>query len=411
MANRLNPFKPNHPVYSGMFAGRYKELKKIDNSLFQTSFNNPANLLLIGERGIGKTSLLLVAKYFAQGDIILESKKHNFLTVQFNINSDFSTLDFVLKFQSVLKREIYKQYKTHRIIEEFWGFIKRIEISGCKINSEEKTEVQLIIDDFIYSLINTVNSICEDKTNPKEGILVLIDEADTANESLNLGALLKNLTETLVTENCNRVLFILAGLPHVTEVLRKSHESSPRLFEELVIGPLSLDDTKYVLKQAENEVNKVEPDRNLQFTEDAQSAFHAMSEGYPHFLQQIGFSTLELTDTNVITGQHVRESMFSDGGALEIIGDRYYADLYYTKINVDSYRQILDIMAQKWNEWITKHEIRKSFKGSDTTLTNGIQALRDRNIILSKRGVRGHYRLQWLSFAFWIKIHKQKVNK
>jgi hypothetical protein len=206
-------------------------------------------------------------------------------------------------------------------------------------------------------------------------------------------------------------LFFLAGLPHVTEILRKSHESSPRLFEELVIGPLSLDDTKLVLKQAVYEVNKIEPDRNLQFTEDAQTAFHAMSEGYPHFLQQIGFSTLELTDSNIITGQHVRDSMFADRVALEIIGNRYYADLYYSKINVDAYRQVLDIMAQKWNEWITKDEIRKTFKGSDTTLTNGIQALRDRNIILSKRGVRGQYRLQWLSFAFWIKIHKMKINK
>lgn len=411
MANRFNPFKPNHPIYSGIFAGRFIELKKIDNALFQTSYSNPTNLLLIGERGIGKTSLLLLSKYFAQGDIIWESKKHNFLTVQFSINNSFSTLDFVLKFQNVLKRELYRQYKTHKIIDEFWGFIKRLEISGCKISSDEITEEQLIIDDFIYSLINTVKSIQVDKSNPKDGILVLVDEADTANEMLGLGALLKNITETLVAENCNKILFFLAGLPHITEILRKSHESSPRLFEEMIIGPLSLDDTKLVLKQAIFEVNKIEPGRNLQFTEDAQTAFHAMSEGYPHFLQQIGFSTLELTDSNIITGQHVRDSMFANQGALEIIGNRYYADLYYSKINVDSYRQILDIMAEKWNEWITKDEIRKLFKGSDTTLTNGIQALRDRNIILSKRGVRGQYRLQWLSFAFWIKIHKMKINK
>ena len=67
-------------------------------------------------------------------------------------------------------------------------------------------------------------------------------------------------------------------------------------------------------------------------------------------------------------------------------------------------------MAERWNEWITKEQIKKSFIGNDMILTNGIKALRDRNIILSKRGVRGHYRLQWLSFAFWIKIHKQKIS-
>jgi hypothetical protein len=406
MANKFNPFKPNHPVYSGLFAGRYNEIKKIDNALYQTSFNNPTNLLLIGERGIGKTSLLLLAKNFAQGEIIWESKKHNFLTLQLNLNNTINSLDFILKFQNVLKRELHRLYKTQKIIDDFWGFIKRIEISGCKISGKVQSEEQLIIDDFIFSLIATVNSIQEDKDNPKEGILVLIDEADTANETLSLGALLKTISETLVSENCNRVLFILAGLPHIIDVLRSSHESSPRLFEELNIGPLSFEDSKYVVKQAENEINRIEPERNFSIADEAYMAFHSMSEGYPHFLQQIGFSTLELTDNNIITGEDVRASMFADGGALEIIGNRYYADLFYNKINVDSYRQILEIMAKKWNEWITKEEIKKLFIGSEMTLTNGIKALRDRNIILSKRGVRGQYRLQWLSFAFWIKIHK-----
>jgi Cdc6-like AAA superfamily ATPase len=408
MSNRFNPFRPNHPVYSGLFAGRSDEIKKIDNALFQTSYNNPTNLLIIGERGIGKTSLLLLSKYFAQGDVIWESKKHNFLTVQININSNTTALDFILKFQNVLKRELHKHFKTQKIIDDFWGFIKRIEISGSKINSKEKSEEQIVIDDFIFSLINTVKSIQENKENPKDGILVLLDEADTANEALGLGALLKTISETLVSEDCNRVLFILSGLPHVTDILRKSHESSPRLFEEIVIGPLSYEDSRNVLKQAENEINKVEPSRNFQITDEALISFHSMSEGYPHFLQQIGFSTLELTDSNIIRAEDVRASMFAKGGALEIIGNRYYADLFYNKINVDSYRQILEIMAQKWNEWITKEEIKKSFKGSEMTLANGIKALRDRNIILSKRGVRGHYRLQWLSFAFWIKIHKQQ---
>lgn len=411
MANRFNPFKPNHPIYSGLFAGRYNEIKKIDNALYQASFDNPLNLLLIGERGIGKSSLLLLSKYFAQGEIIWENKKHNFLTLQLNINNNTTSLDFILKFQNVLKRELHKAYKTQKIMDDFWGFIKRIEVSGCKINGLDNKEEQLLIDDFIYSLIDTVKSIQENKENPKEGILVLIDEADTASEKLNLGSLLKTITESLVAENCNRVIFFLAGLPHVTDVLRKSHESSLRLFEELTIGSLNFDDTKYVIKQAEIEINRIEPERDFSFTDEAIYQFHSSSEGYPHFLQQIGFSTIDSTDKNRITDENVRNAMFSDGGALELIGNRYYADLFYNKINVDSYRQILEIMADKWNEWITKEEIRKSFKGSDTNLTNGIKALRDRNIILSKRGVRGQYRLQWLSFAFWIKIHKTKQNK
>ena len=105
MSNRYNPFKPNYPIYSGLFAGRFNEIEKIDDALFQTCHGNPTNLLFIGERGIGKTSLLLLAKYFANGDIVLDKKKHNFLTIQLNINSNSTITDFIIKFNKQLKRD------------------------------------------------------------------------------------------------------------------------------------------------------------------------------------------------------------------------------------------------------------------------------------------------------------------
>ena len=130
-------------------------------------------------------------------------------------------------------------------------------------------------------------------------------------------------------------------------------------------------------------------------------------EGYPHFIQQISHSIIENLNDTSITESIVSESMNGKGGALDLIGKRYYADLFYDKIKVDSYRQILTIMAENWNDWTSKTDIREKFTGSGSDLNNGIKALRDRNIILTKRGVQGVYRLQWLSFAFWIKIHKQ----
>jgi hypothetical protein len=91
-----------------------------------------------------------------------------------------------------------------------------------------------------------------------------------------------------------------------------------------------------------------------------------------------------------------------------LIGDKYYKDLYFNRINVDSYRHILNIMAEEWNRWISKKEIGKKFKGKASTLDNGLKALKDRNIILSKPGTRGEYRLQWRSFALWIKLFTEQ---
>jgi biotin operon repressor len=327
-----------------------------------------------------------------------------------NLNSDLNQLSFILKFKNILQREIHKIYKTKKLIDDVWGFVKKLEVTGCKINSDDTSEVQLIIDDFVFSIVETVETLKNHKENPKEGIVILIDESDTASKDLNLGVFLKNLSETLVSENCNNVLFVLTGLPTVTDVLRNSHESSLRLFEEITLKPLSFEDVKYVVRKAIKEINEKNPENVISVTEEGFKNFHELSEGYPHFLQQLGFSTISNLSSNQIDKDIVFDSMFNPGGALELIGKRYYVDLFYNKINSDLYRQILSIMAENWNTWISKEEIRKNFSGSGTNLNNGIKALRDRNIILTRRGVRGQYRLQWLSFAFWIKIHKNKMK-
>jgi len=94
----------------------------------------------------------------------------------------------------------------------------------------------------------------------------------------------------------------------------------------------------------------------------------------------------------------------------KFIEDRYYEDMY-GKIKKDSYRQILNIMARKSNDWVSKKEIKKKFKGKKTTLENGIKALRDRDIILSKPGSRGLYRLQLIGFAVWISKNNSRSEQ
>ena len=68
MASRINPFKPNSPAPVGMFAGRADELKLLEGGLNQTKHGEPANFLITGDRGIGKSSLLLFLDAIAKGD-------------------------------------------------------------------------------------------------------------------------------------------------------------------------------------------------------------------------------------------------------------------------------------------------------------------------------------------------------
>jgi len=419
MPKKYNPFRPNQPVFTGMFAGRIAEIERLDSLLFQTQEGNPSHILIQGERGIGKTSFLIVANHFAKGSLSWEEEKYNFLPIQVSLRPTTMIIDFAKKINTQIERTLSKSEKGLTFLKNSWGFLTRIQSSVLSLGPKQYSPLsqEELVDKTIYSIVDTVKAITEDNTanelglrEKRNGIVILIDEVDQASKSLNLGLFLKNLAEVLTQEDANKVLLILAGLPKARNILRESHESSLRLFEEFKLSTLTKDEVESVIRGGLNEVKK-EHKVIVTVSTGAIDRIYVYSEGYPHFVQQIAYSAYALDADNNIDVADVENAMFSENGALDLIGDRYYKNLYYGKIKQDSYRQILDIMALKFNEWVSRKEIESVFTGKESTLTNGIKALRDRSIILSKPGRRGLYRLQWVGFAVWINRLNQRKQK
>lgn len=409
---------PNTPVFPGMFAGRLKEIEGIDQVLFQAKNDNPTHILLIGERGIGKSSLLLFADSFAKGDVKIDSTEHKFLTIKINLTEDILLVDLILKIKDAIERELASSAKALASLKGIWEVAKKFEISTpivrTNFKASERNVDNLTLDKLTQSIVNTVkllttnNAVSElGLVSKRDGIVILIDEADKARSDLNLGSFLKNLTEELITENCNKVVFIIAGLPNLRDVLRESHESSLRLFEEFEIVPLSKTEVEKVvslgLKLSNDKHSDLEP---IQIDPDSVDTIYTLSEGYPHFVQQTAYSAFTKNIDNLITVKDVEDGYFLEQGALDLIGDRYYKHTYNSCSQPG--KEILQIMANKWNEWVTRDEIKNKFVGPMTSLDNGLRSLKEHGVILKKEGSRGSYRLQWSSFAFWIKYAKFK---
>src|SRR5258708_6622989 len=51
---KFNPFRPNSIVTTGMFCGRWDELRSVEQSLFQTKHGNPKHFIVQGERHEGR---------------------------------------------------------------------------------------------------------------------------------------------------------------------------------------------------------------------------------------------------------------------------------------------------------------------------------------------------------------------
>ncbi len=400
MPERYNPFEPNKPVNTYMFTGRLSEIEQMNTSMYSTLDGNPNHLLFLGERGIGKSSLLMLAKYMSEGKVSLESKTFSFLTIYISLDSKVSLLALCRK----IKRSIESAYRTNQALKQvardIWSFVKKCEISGTKYHSDSISDDTEVLDNLISSISDTVSDLITSEGSTHEGIVFLFDEVDNSSKDLQLGMMIKKLTEHLAFNDLNRVLFIITGLPCSRDILSESHPSSLRIFEEIMLKPLTSDNCRTILEKGLKKASeRIETD--ITISDEAIESIAYRSEGYPHFIQQYAFCAYNIDTDNIIDNDDVNKST---GHAIRLIGNRYYKDLFYKKINRDSYRNVLRIMADKLdNTWISKAEIREKFKGKGSTLDNAIKALTDRNIIFRKPGAKGVYKLQWMGFALWIK--------
>jgi len=409
---KINPFQPNSPVSPGMFIGRMEEIERIESQLFQVQAGQQTNFLITGERGIGKSSLLLLTKFLAQGDITFSDKtnKLKFLVIDTDIDPKTTQLGLVKKIELNLRKALDKSEPTKKFFSDVWNFIKKVEVASVKINDGNKIDIdETVFEEFIFSLADTVNRLSSPQKEENifatkyDGVLLLIDEADNSSADLNLGTFLKLLLEKLQRRSCNHFIVGLAGLTNIKQILLDSHPSSLRLFEDILVEQLTKKEIEQVIDRCLKEGERLN-NIKTEITSTAKQVLVNFSEGYPHFIQQFGFCAFSKDQDNIIDENDCFDGAMQSGGALDLIGERYYRNNFYSKIQKESYRQVLRIMAEANTIWVSKKHIRSKFKGKLEILNNAIKALLDRHIILPKEGEKGIYRLQHRGFALWIKL-------
>jgi hypothetical protein len=355
-------------------------------------------------------------RYLATGQLPSVDSTFKFLVITADIEPSTTRVGLVRRIERELERELGKTEKARTFLQDAWQVIRRFEVAGVRLRDPTSVpDDESLIDEFAHSVAETTKSISgpegERLFGAKfDGILLLLDECDNASDALGLGAFAKLLLERVQRKDCTRLMLVLAGLPGMRDVLHKSHESSLRLFTECPLDRLSSDDCRVAVRLCLDEANRMNV-QQTKITDPGLDSLVHLSEGYPHFIQQIGYcafeqdSDLEISDEDVITGA------IGQRGAIEQIGNRYYRNDFYQKIQKDSYRQVLRIMAKRLDQWISKSEIREQFSGSETTLRNALQALRSRNIIQDKEGERGTYRLANKAFAWWIRLQGESQEQ
>src|SRR3972149_8097764 len=112
-----NPFTPGLPIDPKQFVGRKEELRIFQQSLEQCTHGNPQNLAIMGERGIGKSSLLRKFESIV--------KDQNCLAVRRDVDASVNSLQALSYFILYALKEEGKSFftrskKTKNTVSDFF---------------------------------------------------------------------------------------------------------------------------------------------------------------------------------------------------------------------------------------------------------------------------------------------------
>jgi hypothetical protein len=235
-----NPYKLKPIKQLKDLAGRKEEIKTISYYLNLTTTGDSPHLALIGQRGVGKTSLLNSIEDIA--------KDLKLLSVRLDLNEQ--------KANSIGRfwHDLYLSLALSMVKVGCWGGEHGViyqEILSMlysrKPGSLDKAVMQLpfafscnqeSIDSFICSDALVVHdfSVClqELKTKNLSGIVFLIDEADCIGKNIPLLQMFRNIFQNV--ESCS---LVLAGTEAVFPVLSDVFSPIPRQFHRIKVNPFS----------------------------------------------------------------------------------------------------------------------------------------------------------------------------
>ncbi|MBI5159090.1 ATP-binding protein [Candidatus Micrarchaeota archaeon] len=285
----VNLFRPGSIVDPEYFVGRNNEIERFKSYLKNAKEGNPHNLTILGERGIGKTSLV---RYLAH-----LSKEEKCLVVRIELDPSIKTIDELLKH---LLNELKQSGIAYSVIEKtrakLKGFFDKYDVSvslfgaGVSVQKTEKAEVKT---QFRYRL----KEIWDKVKGDVPAIIFMIDEAEQL-EAIE-GALhyLRNALLRLSEEHCGYML-VLSGKLTLFKEMKELHSPLARFLNPIKLPPLSNEETKEALR-------KPAAASGINISKEVLEEMAKDSEGHPYIVQMMGFVVCEEAKKNV-TGEVYR---------------------------------------------------------------------------------------------------------
>lgn len=288
---KLNPFTPQEPVTDpNKFAGRGEAVRNAVDALF-----NNKNIIVTGERGIGKSSVAYQLIYMAQGDVALSDRldintdgfQFSFITGDHRCVPGNTLSDIVSSLATSLLANLNIKGKETKKTTEWQVDLKLFKI-GQKKESEE-IEASELGNQFV----NLISEIFQKRGISFNGICFLIDEIDCLPPEIQLAPFFKATVEALRFKGYQNVSFIIAGVTGTTTNLITQHPSFSRLFENIELRRMTEDELDEII------VNALRGTK-VGILDEVKKRIIALANRFPEPVQLLGYHTYRYDNNSIL---------------------------------------------------------------------------------------------------------------
>lgn len=336
----MNPFKPGTTVDPEYFVGRQLEIKAYEEGLEQSGFSNPQHLAIMGERGIGKSSLLR--------KLASISDPSKYLIIRRDLDSSIKSLEDLVNFMlEIIKSSGISYFSTRNKIKNkvskfFNDYSWQISLLGSGVGIESRKK--MILQEFFY---NELENISSNTKNTFLSICIMLDEAEHLEGIEGSWSFLRTVFSRL-TENGLNYLLIVAGKLGLFSKIKEIFSPMERFFYPFELGPLSMDEVKEAITKPFKKIGRT-------VTQEVIDSIFKFSIGYPFIVQVFGFHLFN-TGNSLIDKSTLEEN-------LPNIMDRLDAQIFKSRYDSAS-PQELKILRKIADEPYNSHNAKNLSKKS-----------------------------------------------
>ena len=346
----------NRPVE---LIGRNDVIEGFRNGLSQPIGHPNRATLIVGQRGMGKTALLL--------EFSDQAEKAGFVVARATATDNILD-DLIGAIQLNGARFVKERQKVKGLSAGAFGFSLGLTFSA-------ESDKQL-------SFQNKLSLLIDELEEQNRGVVILVDEIQAHGKALRL---LTAAFQHLVGENKN-IIIAMAGLPHaISSVLSDEVLTFFNRAKKNRLAPLALNAISIYFAKVFAELEKKISAENL-------DAIVKLTRGYPYLLQLIGYYLLEYVGNSPeITTNHIE---LANSSAMRDMVDNIYEPVI--RLLSDKDIEFLKAMA-KDGKVSRISEIKNRLNASDALVQAYRKRLLDAGVISAERRGEVAFTLPYLN--------------